>query len=258
MIGGRLVLTAEHCTRDKLGQRAVLGLRVIRASDWAAADVVEKAVSLTLDVAVLRLADTASWTSELTPPVYARVNRKQTGILVDCEAVGYPLMQRDPVKKTRDTTELHGTIYQTDEAESGRLLMREPLIGSGRVADPDDSTTRRRGDYSSPWEGFSGALVFYRGRAIGVVVEHHPRQGDSALRAIAFDKIAREARTDPSVRLIANALGLSAEEALPLATAESGWRRRVEPTGRQYGESTSALGSCSGDSKNWQKLLPSP
>jgi hypothetical protein len=180
-------------------------------------------VALTLDVAVLRLADTAPWTSKLASPVYARVNREQTGRLLDCEAVGYPLMQRDPIKKTRDTAELHGTIYRTDEAESGRLLMREPIVGSGDVPDPSDAdpATGGKPDHLSPWDGFSGALVFYRGRAIGVVVEHHPRQGDSALRAVAFDTIAKKATTDASARRVAEMLGLSTEEMLPWATPTS-------------------------------------
>jgi hypothetical protein len=43
--------------------------------------------------------------------------------------------------------------------------------------------------------------VFYRGSAIGVVVEHHPRQGDSALRAIGFERIARSAKMRQCLRL---------------------------------------------------------
>jgi hypothetical protein len=221
LVGGRLVLTAEHCTRDILRERAVLRLRVIRASDGSSVDVAATVASPAVDVAVLQLANSAPWTSELAAPAYARVNRQQTGQLVDCEAMGYPLMQRDPVKKTRDTAELHGTIYQTDEAESGRLLMREPLIGSGHVPAPSSADTALGDtlDRTSPWDGFSGALVFYHGRAIGVVVEHHPRQGESALRAVPFDTIAKKATTDASTQFVAKMLGLPAEEMLPWATA---------------------------------------
>jgi len=44
-----------------------------------------------------------------------------------------------PRRRTRDTSEFHGVIYQTDERESGRLLMREPNIQPGPVhaADSD-------------------------------------------------------------------------------------------------------------------------
>src|ERR1022692_3859619 len=183
LVGGRLVLTAEHCTRDKLTGRPALRLRVTRASDWASADVVETLASPIVDVAVLRLDDTAPRISEMPAPAYARVDRTRAGVMEKCEAIGYPLIQRDPDNKTRDTAELHGTIYQTDEAESGRLLMREPVIHPGPVTDPGPkSAATPKQEQPSPWGGLSGALVFYQGDAIGVVIEHHPRQGDSALR----------------------------------------------------------------------------
>jgi tetratricopeptide (TPR) repeat protein len=217
-----LVLTAEHCTRDVHGKHPVRGLRVIRASDGASADVVKTVASSgDLDVAVLQLADTAPWDSKLPQPIYARVKRDYSGRLHDCEVVGYPLMQRNPDKKTRGTAELHLTIYKTDEAESGRLLMREQLIGSGSILAPahdGDARTQAKQDSPSPWDGLSGALVFHRGRALGVVVEHHLRQGDSALQAIAFDTIAKKATTDPSARSVAEALALP--PVLPVATEQ--------------------------------------
>ena len=61
--------------------------------------------------------------------------------------------------------------------------MREPLIHPGPVTDPGGAPlSGQDGQGPSPWGGLSGALMFYRGRAIGVVVEHHRRQGPSALR----------------------------------------------------------------------------
>ena len=50
--------------------------------------------------------------------------------------------------------------------------------------------------------------MFYRGSAIGVVVEHHPRQGDSALRAIGFERIAGNAE-------IQQCLGLLRPDSMP-------------------------------------------
>ena len=55
LIGGRLVLTAEHCMRDKVTGAAPLGLRVIRATDGSSSDKIEVVASPALDVAVLRL-----------------------------------------------------------------------------------------------------------------------------------------------------------------------------------------------------------
>ena len=187
LVSGRLVLTAAHCTWHKKTREPPIRRRVIRASDGAGADVAEVIADPDLDVAVLRLGS-APWPADLPAPVFAKVDRIHAGMLQDCQAIGFPLYQRDPDEKLRGTAELHGTIYQTDEAESGMLLMREPLIRPGPVTAPDDR--RPRMAPVSPWEGLSGAVVFHRGLAIGVVVEHHPRQGDSALRAVTFDRLA--------------------------------------------------------------------
>jgi hypothetical protein len=191
LTGGRLVLTAEHCTHDKVTGEPAARLRVVRASDGAEAQVAGVIPDRGLDVAVLQLADDAPWDPGLPPPVFARVDQSHSGVLDDCTGIGFPLFQRDPDQRTRQTSEFHGTIYQTDERESGRLLMREPLIHPGPVTAPKGETVAGEGGQGpSPWGGLSGALMFYRGRAIGVVVEHHPRQGDSALRAVGFERIA--------------------------------------------------------------------
>ena len=191
LVSGRLVLTAEHCARDKVTGEPAAPLRAARASDGAVADVVSVVSDHGLAVAVLQLADDAPWDASLPSPVFARVDQSQTGVLNDCTGIGFPLFQRDPDRRTRHTSEFHGRIYQTDERESGRLLMREPLIHPGPVTGPEGEALSEQGEEGpSPWGGLSGALMFYRGSAIGVVVEHHPRQGDSALRAIGFERIA--------------------------------------------------------------------
>ena len=226
LVGGRVVLTAEHCTRDKLrADSPARSLRVIRASNWATVGVADVTASRALDVAVLHLAEPLPGSAELPAPVFARVDRAHAGTLTDCQAIGYPEWQRDPVKGTRDHAELHGTIYQTDEAESGRLLMHEPLIRPGRIEAAGAAADAQEGAVS-PWRGFSGAIVFCRGQAIGVVVEHHPRQGDSALRVIAFDTIMRQGLSDPAAAEIAKELGLPTE--LPVA-ASSPITLRITP-----------------------------
>ena len=209
LISGRLVLTAEHCTRDKATGEPAARLRVIRASDAAMADVAGVVPDRGLDVAVLQLADDAPWDTSLAPPLVARVDQSHSGVMHDCAGIGFALFQRDPDRRTRHTSEFHGTIYRTDERESGRLLMREPLIRPGPVTDPAGAAlSHQDGTGASPWGGLSGALMFYRGRAIGVVVEHHPRQGPSALRAVGFDRIAGSAE-------IRECLGLPGPDGLP-------------------------------------------
>jgi hypothetical protein len=216
LTSGRRVLTAEHCTRDKVTGESTVRLRVIRASDGAEAQVADLVSDHELDVAVLQLADNAPWDPDLPLPPFARVDQSHSGVLDDCAGIGFPLFQRDPDRRTRHTSEFHGTIYQTDERESGRLLMREPLIHPGPVTGPEGD--ERGEDGPSPWGGLSGALMFYRGSAIGVVVEHHPRQGDSALRAIGFERIAA---TSTEIRQY---LGLSGPDSLPYVSEQAAVR----------------------------------
>ena len=92
--------------------------------------------------------------------------------------------------------------------------MREPLIDLGATAlDTPDS------QQASPWGGLSGAVLFHQGLAVGVIVEHHPRQGSNALRAIAFDTLARS--SDPDTVSVVERLGVGTVDDLVWATADS-------------------------------------
>lgn len=199
-----LVLTAEHCTRDNLTGAPAEGIRVVRAADGTSAHVEEIVADDVLDVAVLSINPFPSSTV-LPPTTVASVDQSRTGVLTDCVAVGFPLFQRDPSNGARHTAELHGTIYRTDERETGHLLMREQAISPGAAA-PSPTDPAPQG---SPWGGLSGALVFHHGQAIGVVVEHHPRQGKGALRLIGFERVANRGS---AVRAL---LGLGDPDKLP-------------------------------------------
>ena len=231
LIGGRLVLTAEHCTRDREAGAPAARLRVIRASDGAVAEVAGVVSDRGLDVAVLRLADDAPWDPDVPPVRFARVDQRQSGVLDDCTGIGFPMFQRDPDRRTRHTSEIHGTIYQTDERETGHLLMREPLIHPGPAAIAAGGTqSGSKAHRPSPWGGLSGTLLFHRDSAIGVVVEHHPRQGDSALRAIGFGQIAAA-----SIE-IRQCLGVPGPDSLPWLSEQSA--ARALPAGRPLAEVT--------------------
>ncbi|MBT2612730.1 bifunctional trypsin-like peptidase domain-containing/SEL1-like repeat protein, partial [Streptomyces sp. ISL-87] len=217
LVGDRRVLTAEHCTRDKKTGTATRGLRVVRASDGAAATVDALVAVPGLDVAVLCLTD-ALGEADLPAPVFARVDRTRSGVLRDCTAIGFPLFQRDPAHAARHTAELHGIIYQTNEAETGRLLMHEPVLTS--VEPPASGDVGEEEATDPVWGGLSGALVFHADRAIGVIVEHHPRQGASAVQLVAFDTLCKHAETDQDTRQVAATLQLPPVEQLAVASAE--------------------------------------
>ncbi|WP_330254203.1 trypsin-like peptidase domain-containing protein [Nocardia sp. NBC_00565] len=225
LIAPRLVVTARHCTRNKLTGQYGLGIRVIRASDGKFLRIPNSSVSAApdLDIAVIRLPEHQDWSSDTPQPELARVRRDVTGILSDCVAVGFPIFQRDPKDATRQLAELHGIIYQLDGVESNYLLMREPLVRPVLDA-PQTSIADRNKPYSNgtdrriqepAWGGLSGAVVFHANRGIGVIVEHHPRQGESALRLIGFDRIA--ASSNPVTQAISEALGISHMEHMPWA-----------------------------------------
>ena len=212
LVGDRLVLTAAHCAWNKITGRPLPRLRVVQAESGEASRKVRViAAAPKIDVAVLQLDDVALGAG-LPAPVWVRVPRTHTGRLHDCEAVGYPLFQRDPAKRVRGHTELHGWINRTDLHETGRLLLQEPSLSwVGRpAAAPGEQPV------DTAWDGLSGAVVFHNGHALGVIVERHPRQG-SAVQAIAFDEIRRRAETDPAARKVVDALGLPEVDQLPIA-----------------------------------------
>jgi hypothetical protein len=227
LVADDLVLTARHCTRDGRTSGPIASLSVARLSDGAAAQA--EVIASALDVAVLRLdtdqADT--WMVASRRPQFGRVDRSYSGELRDCEAVGFPLWQLDP-RDQRNAAELHGVIRVTEDAETGLMVLRDPLLAdvsapSTTAADWDVHGRATVGDTDkaeeSPWGGLSGALVFYRGVALGVIVEHHPRQGRSAIRILPAQRFAAPpaGSHQRDVAAVAAALGLPpADRLLPL------------------------------------------
>jgi hypothetical protein len=115
---------------------------------------------------------------------WARIGRAVSGAVPDCEAVGYPMWQQDASDdNNRSPAELRGAVRQLEDVTSRNefLVLRDPRLID--VAPP--RSARSIGDAASVWGGLSGALVFFRGAAIGIVVEHHPRQGAAARPGVA-------------------------------------------------------------------------
>ena len=213
LVAERMVLTAEHCTRDKKTGGPPRGLRVVRASDGREAGAKVKAASATLDVAVLEL-DESPWLTKVPATRFGRVDRTRFGELEGCEAIGYPWWQYDPANGWRNTAALRGMIRPTDDAGSGFLVLRDPLLDTV-TAPPDPAADD---DAKSPWGGLSGALVFCAGLAVGVVVEHRSRQGAASVRLVPFDRIA--SAVDAETRAVAAAVGLSSSTLLLVDTTK--------------------------------------
>jgi hypothetical protein len=216
LVNERLVLTALHCAVDKRTGQPAMRLRVAGRTDGVQAPATLLASVPDLDVAVLAVED-SPWSMADAPelPQYGRVDRAHSGELRDCQAMGFPLWQLDPKDQGRNSAELHGTIRVTEDAESGFLVMRDPYLES--IAIPATVAAEDRAA-TSAWGGLSGALVFYRGMALGVIAEHHPRQGGSAVRIVPVEGIvAAAAHGGSSAAAMAEALGLPPAGTLPLA-----------------------------------------
>lgn len=242
LIDGWHVLTAKHCTCDRLVGAEAQQVQVFRATGGAGGRVVDIVRSRKLDVALLRLDGETPWAEDMPRPVYARIDRTHSGELDNCECIGFPQMQSDP-DMGRHTLEYHGVANQTDGADTGRLLIRDERIHPGPI--DDSGAGSAASDKYEPWGGLSGAVVFYQGQAIGIVVEHHPQQGDSALQAIGFDTIAKAGAWDKETRRIASALGLPPAEALPLATSASARPSDAPPSPQPSDVPTSPVPSIS-------------
>lgn len=235
LVSDRLVLTAEHATRHKDTSptaAAVTAVWVVQVATGATAELdAPPLADPVLDVAVLTLKTPAAeeWPTDVPVVDMWGVDRAAPGVLIDCVVIGLPRFAYDPRKNLCGTAELHGNVNQTDGAETGHLTMREPTLHG--VADP---LTGHAG-----WRGLSGALVFYQSRALGMVVEHHPYQGDNSVSLIGFEKIAE----NPALRA-----ALSLPVQLPPAPAWTGGGPAdrpivVEPVFGAAHDATS-LGKC--------------
>jgi trypsin-like peptidase len=100
--------------------------------------------------------------------------------VVDCVSVGFPRfkLREDtsprcgvPPRRYRDSHQANGTVSSLSSAREGTL---EFLVAPPE-ADPDAD--------HSPWEGMSGAPLWCGSRIVGLISEHHRREGLNRLVA---------------------------------------------------------------------------
>ncbi|HEV2375455.1 MAG TPA: WD40 repeat domain-containing protein [Streptosporangiaceae bacterium] len=190
--------------------------------DGADAAVVVSDMAQGLDVALLAVEGDPPWGAELPggSVAFGRVDREHTGELEGCEAVGFPRWQAGETGN-RDVGEVHGVIRVLEGMERQRLVLRDPVLGGVTAADGGPA-----------WAGFSGAAVFHDGLLIGVIIEHHPRQGDTALELRPIEAVAKAGDDDDAARRLKAALGIGGADALPLVAVGPG-RWRVEEAGEE-------------------------
>jgi hypothetical protein len=185
------ILTARHCLIDSTSGLPAKSVRVRRLSDGAVFQSSPKRDSRAFDLAVLGVS--VERREDLEPIQYCRTDRTKSGELTNCEAIGFPRWQYDSINKTISSTEIHGVIRVTEDKGIGFFVLRDPTLSGVRLEKQNDAT--------SEWGGLSGSLVFVDGKALGVVVEHHPRQGQTAMRVLPFSRIARVVEDDADENL---------------------------------------------------------
>lgn len=137
------------------------------------------------------------------PPIgLAAVDRgSPTGDPVErCHAIGYPeFMERaagDGAGTVRDTVDAIGRVPVLSRLAGGLLSVQ---VSSAPRALPDERVALA----DSTWSGMSGGPVIAEGRLLGVVTEHAPREGPSAITVTpltALEADPAHPRWGPGVR----------------------------------------------------------
>ena len=171
---GRTVLTAAHVVAgaetvqvrrpDKVLLSASLNNEFLPAGN-------------TPDLALLDIEDELI---DLPPIKLARVDRDspEAKPVQDCHAVGYPWFAEKPSPTAvRDTVDAWGHIPVLSKLAEGLLTVQV------------SPSPERAALIGSEWSGMSGAPVVAEGGLVGVVVEHAPREGPSAITAVPLSAL---------------------------------------------------------------------
>ena len=177
------VLTACHVVQDATSIGVWLGAPPELASqEGSAVDVSRLLMIPAADLALLPVGGEAD-DPEVKSVLFARLDR-DAGPSVPVAAAGFPRFKLRPAAGQPGALrrELHyaiGSIVSRSGAETG---MYEFTVDAVPGPDPEP-------DRHSPWEGMSGAAVWASGRLIGVVGQHHPREGLGILAVHPIDQL---------------------------------------------------------------------
>jgi WD40 repeat protein len=174
----------------------------------------------------------------LPPLELARVDRRSPRVqsVKECHAIGYPWFAETPSPTAmRDTVDAEGIVPTLSKLAAGLLSVQ--VNNFPRPLPPEDKSLAE-----SEWSGMSGAPVMAGDRLLGVVTEHAPREGPSAITAVPLTSLEQDPAnpqwgpgvTDPSAWWAR--LGVTGLADLPLLPASP---ERQEPrywaTMREFG-----------------------
>ena len=177
------VLTAHHVVRDAASVGVWLGAPSELVSDEGAG--VDVGRMLTVPAADLALLPLGGQPDDRLgePALLGRLDR-DPGPPVPVAAAGCPRFKLRPAPGRpgvllRELDYAIGSIASLSDAKTG---MYEFAVEPAPGEDPEP-------DKHSPWEGMSGAAVWASGRLIGVVGQHHPREGLATLTVRPLEQL---------------------------------------------------------------------
>jgi WD40 repeat protein len=127
---------------------------------------------------------------DLAPIELAVVNRDSVAALPveSCHIVGYPwFAERQSPSAIRDTVDAWGHLPVLSGLASGLLTVE--VTAAPRALPPERTALE-----ASEWSGMSGAPVVADGCLLGVVSEHAPRAGPSAITAVPLSALELDPR----------------------------------------------------------------
>jgi WD40 repeat protein len=125
---------------------------------------------------------------DLPPLGLARVDRDSPADepVERCHAIGYPWFAETPSPTTvRDTVDAIGMLPALSKLAAGLLSVQVAI--SPRPLPAEDKSLAE-----SEWSGMSGGPVLAAGRLLGVVTEHAPREGPSAITAVPLTALEQD------------------------------------------------------------------
>lgn len=184
-VSGHHVITSAHVVAGPVSALRVR-FEADRPAEWATGARVVLS-SKEADLALLELVDTPSVSPEmLAHPRFAGVPEADATLQVS--AVGFPLFkmrgaageggpaQSEAPTRYRDSCHVDGRLSVLSNRREGTLEVR--------VSPPADEVDPSR----SPWEGMSGAAVWYGDEIIGVMSRHHRADGLNRLAAVRVSR----------------------------------------------------------------------
>jgi len=184
------VLTAHHVVKDAVSVGVWLGGPPELVSEAGVAVEVGRVLAVpAADLALLPVGGQAGDPLG-EPALFGRLDR-EAGPAVPVAAAGCPRFKLRPALDRpgvllRELDYAIGSIAALSDAKTGRFALAvDPPPG----ADPEP-------DKHSPWEGMSGAAVWASGRLIGVVGQHHPREGLATLTVCTIEQLFGSASED--------------------------------------------------------------